>query len=369
MEASQANPPKAVDPFANVDYRRLAALYAFVAGLHVLGWGLFALEAARLQNLAYSGAGAVAYFLGLRHAFDADHIAAIDDTTRLLLRKGRLPLAVGFFFSLGHASVVLVLSAGVAFAARFFALHVEALRQVGDVLGSLVSSAFLLVVAVLNLLVWLELFRSDPRESQTNTSRGLLGLLLSTGVMKVVQRDWQMYLVGLLFGLGFDTASEIGLLGLTASTSRATSDGLSAGAVLALPLLFAAGMCLLDTTDGVLMARAYAWAARQPERRRLYNLLTTGLSVIAAFVVAAVELVTLWTRHAGTRGGLAELVERLSQRFEAFGVFIVATFMVLWAGAVFVSHRRQVSRRNRTSSVGCSFQATEALPCAPDETG
>jgi high-affinity nickel-transport protein len=314
----------------------LLSLYSFIAGLHVLGWGLFVHAAATTSNLAYAGAGTVAYCLGLRHAFDADHIAAIDDTTRLLLRRGRLPLAVGFFFSLGHASVVLALSVVVALAAQGAEAHFAVLRELGSVIGTWISGTFLALVVVLNAVVLLYLVRAarsphDRPAASGSAPVGVLSRLLDRSTRRWVSREWHLWGVGLLFGLGFDTASEIGLLGLTASTT--TPAGLSAGAVLALPLLFAAGMCLLDTTDGVLMARAYAWALGGSQRRVRYNIATTALSAAAALSIGGAELGAAALRQLGIEGAGSEALAWLGDRSTTLGVSLCVTFAILWLAA------------------------------------
>ena len=309
-----------------------------VGALHLLGWGLFAFYAAHTHNLAYAGAGALAYTLGLRHAFDADHISAIDDSARLLVQRGRRPVAIGLYFSLGHATVVLALTVIVAVGARSVESHIDALGRFGGVIGAGVSGLFLYIVAGLNLFVLLQLVRAARKGAALDAGpSGAVSMLLGQRWLRFIRHEAQLYPVGFLFGLGFDTASEIALLGLT--TSAATRDGLPAGAILALPLIFAAGMTLLDTADGFFMVRAYAWAQHDPARKLRYNLLTTALSVAVAFGVGTLELAGVLSRELAWHGAWVDAVSSLNDRFEALGAVVVALFALLWLGAQLASRR------------------------------
>ncbi len=262
-------------------WARIGGFYGVIALLHALGWGLYLHYAARHPALV--GLGLAAYLFGLRHAFDADHIAAIDDTVRYMLQKNKHPLGVGFFFSLGHSTIVLGLSVAIAFAATAIKRDLPQLQDLGGVIGAAVSGVFLLLIGLLNLRVLLDILKvwrhaKTGRHSHQHlesllAQRGLLNRLFGGRLRHLMSHSWQMYPLGLLFGLGFDTASEIGLLAMTAGAS---AGDLPVPAVLSLPLLFASGMTLMDTTDGVLMCRAYRWALLNPVRKIFYNVTTTG---------------------------------------------------------------------------------------------
>ena len=316
---------------------QLGGLYAFVAMLHVAGWGLI-LDYAT-DHPALVGIGLAAYLFGLRHAFDADHIAAVDDSVRILLQKGGRPLGVGFYFSLGHSTIVLGLALGTALAATALHQAIPGLQQAGAIIGTGVSGAFLLLVGILNLFVLLDLVaawrnadvgaRGHAHIEELLRKRGLFSRLFGGRLTRSVEQGWQMYPVGLLFGLGFDTASEISLLAMTAGASTGS---LPMPAVLSLPLLFAAAMTLTDTTDGVLMCRVYDWARTDPLRRMFYNVATTGLSVALALAIGAVELLQMLRRALHLRGSFFDFVGSLD--FGIVGYAIVAAFLATWAVSV-----------------------------------
>lgn len=330
------------------DRLRVASLYGVVLALHVVGIGLFWQHGGRLQlgaatgsSALYAGAGLTAYLLGVRHAFDADHVAAIDDTTRFLLQKGRRPLGVGLAFSLGHSTVVLGLSLGVAFAAQAATRFQESFAQAGGVIGTLVSAAFLYLVAGLNAVVLVGLLRTWRAATHgRHDAAGLADLLARRGLMnrlfrgrydRMISHSWQIYGVGLLFGLGFDTATQIGAIGLAAGS--AAGGALPPLAIIALPLLFAAGMTLCDTTDGVLMARAYGWATGNPLRRIFYNIMLTGMSVLLAAAIATVEVVNLAAGRAGW-AGRPPWSTLATIDLNRIGIAAVVLFLVTWVGAV-----------------------------------
>ena len=314
--------------------RALGGYGAAIAALHLLGWGLCLSQTTAHPVLL--GLGLSAYLFGLRHAFDADHIAAVDDTVRLMLGRGREPLGVGFYFSLGHASVVFALVAVVAFAATLVRQHLPGLEAAGKLIGPLVSGIFLWVVGSLNFRVLLDMLQIWRRRHVPHrhhaaeldallARRGLLNRLFGRSLTRRVRHSWQMYPIGLLFGLGFDTATEIALL--TLASGAATSQ-VPVGGVLALPILFAAGMSLIDTADGVLMVRAYGWALDQPIRRIGYNLATTALSVVVALGIGTLELVRLLIGWGGLRGPAADALGRLS--LGALGYVVVGLFVGAW---------------------------------------
>ncbi|MBS0445315.1 MAG: HoxN/HupN/NixA family nickel/cobalt transporter [Proteobacteria bacterium] len=320
--------------FTPAEWLRLAGFYGFITLLHLAGWGLYLHHAARYPALV--GLGFAAYMFGLRHAFDADHIAAVDDTVRLLLQKGKRPLGIGFFFSLGHSTIVLLLAVAIALAAGAVKTHLPELRGVGSLIGASVSGVFLWIIGVLNLFVLLDILKvwqkarrgghSHAHLEQLLRQRGLLNRLFGGRWSRLLSESWQMYPLGLLFGLGFDTASEIGLLAMTAGAS---AGNLPIGAVLSLPLLFAAGMSVMDTTDGVLMVQAYNWAFLNPLRKVFYNLATTSLSIAVALVIGSVELLQVFINLLDLRGGLFDFIVALD--FGVLGYVIVGLFLASWA--------------------------------------
>lgn len=334
--------------FTPPEWRRLAGLYAFIALLHVGGWGLYLHFAAQHPQLI--GLGFVAYMFGLRHAFDADHIAAVDDTVRFMLQKGKRPLGVGFFFSLGHSTVVLSLAIGVALAATVVKTQLPQLRTMGAIIGTGVSGTFLWVIGILNLLVLLDILKiwrkarkgthSHAHLEQLLQKRGLLNRLFGGRLQRLMNHSWQMYPLGLLFGLGFDTASEIGLLAMTAGAS---AGDLPVAAVLCLPLLFAAGMTLMDTTDGVLMCKAYDWAFLNPLRKIFYNITTTALSVAVALLVGSIELLQVLIGLLRLHGSVYDAIAALD--FGMLGYLIVGLFLLAWGLSVAVWKFGRVEQR------------------------
>ncbi|MEU7876785.1 HoxN/HupN/NixA family nickel/cobalt transporter [Microbispora bryophytorum] len=323
---------------------RVGGIVTFVALLHVAGWSLYLYYVDGPAGAGgFAGAGTLAYSLGVRHAFDADHIAAIDDTTRLMMQRGRRPVGVGFFFALGHSTVVLVLALIVALAAGAAGHGVESFRQVGGLVSQLVAMSFLLLVAVLNGLVLAGLIglwrrmaygRIDRGELELQLlNRGLMNRLLGDRVRGLIRSSWHMYPIGLLFGLGLETASEVTLLALSAGT--ASQGRLPMTAVLTLPLLFAAGMTACDTADSLIMSRAYSWAYRDPARRLHYNAATTGMTVVVAAFVATVYLAKLTVDATGAGGPIAAYAS-LAGHFEILGYVIVALFVATWSIAALV---------------------------------
>jgi high-affinity nickel-transport protein len=304
----------------------------FIAALHALGVAL--LLPVVVAHPAVLGIGFLAYTLGLRHAFDADHIAAIDGVVRKLVQERRDPLGVGFFFSLGHSTVVFVLAVAMVALTRA-ATSLPALREFGGFAGMLISGGFLVLIGVINLIIWFDilvLFRKMQREP--DAGRGALdGVLSASGIVArfakplfaLVKSSRQAYPIGFLFGLGFDTASEIALLGIAAA---AAATALPLVNVLALPLLFAAGMTLMDTLDGVFMTRAYHWAFSTPLRKLYYNLTVTGLSVVAALAIGGLELASVLGRTLGTTSGFWAGVQQID--FGSVGFGLVMLFALTW---------------------------------------
>src|SRR5579884_4295601 len=320
--------------FDRGERRRLGAFYTVILLLHVAGWGLLSIYGA--DRPAFAGLGLVAYALGLRHAFDADHISAIDNTTRKLLQERRRPVGVGFFFSIGHSLVVLLIALLLALAVRTVVQDVVGgrgeLHDLGGLLGTAVSSLFLISIGLLNLTILVDTARAlgrvragaDPRREAPAASPGGMLTWLFGRLFRLVDASWKMLPIGFLFGLGFDTATEMGLLGISAG---AAARGLSFTAVLALPIVFAAGMSLVDTTD---------WAFSNPIRRLLYNLTVTTLSVFVAVFVGVVEAIQILAHVLGLQGRLWTLVAGLD--FEALGLVIVVVFALTWAGS-FAAYR------------------------------
>ena len=316
---------------------RLFAFAGAVAFLHVLGWGLYLWYSRRTPAL--TGLGTLAYTFGLRHAFDADHIAAIDNTTRKLLHDGRRPLGVGFFFSLGHSTIVFVLTAGLALTAGVVDTALPSIQHAGSTIGATISGTFLLLIGVLNLFVLAEIMgiwramKTGPRAGEALEpplfDRGLLSRFVFAHIGDRIDRSWKMAPLGALFGLGLDTATEIALLALAAgvATSRVPLLG-----ILALPTLFAAGMSLLDTADGVVMSRAYGWASSNPVRKLYYNITVTSLSIAVALAIAAVELLQATV-------GLRIL------DLDKVGYAVVALFLATWVVSVLYWKARRVEER------------------------
>jgi high-affinity nickel-transport protein len=299
------------------------------------------------------GTGITAYTLGLRHAFDADHISAIDNTTRKLMADGERPVSVGFWFSLGHSTVVFTLACLFAVGIRSLGGQVQSsssqLHSVTGLVGTSVSGGFLYIIAALNLVIlWgiIRVFR-DMRQGRYDEAR-LESELNSRGLMnrffarftRSVRKPWQMYPIGVLFGLGFDTATEVGLLFLAAGAAGA---GLPFYAILCLPILFAAGMSLLDTIDGSFMNFAYGWAFSKPVRKVFYNIVITGLSVAVALVIGTIELAGLAARQLGAQGSFWSWIENIN--INALGFIIVGMFVLTWILALSVWHFGHVEER------------------------
>lgn len=334
--------------FSTAERWRLLGLYGFVVLLHVVGWGIYLYYAASFPQLV--GLAFVAYMFGLRHAFDADHIAAVDDTVRYLLQKGQRPLGVGFFFSLGHSSVVLGLAVGVAVAATTVKAQLPQLRLAGAAIGGGVSGVFLWIIGILNLLVLLDVLKIwQQAKSGTHShahlelmlqKRGLVNRLLGGRLQKLMNHSWQMYPLGVLFGLGFDTASEVGLLVMTAGAS---AGNLPVPAVLCLPIVFAAGMTAMDTTDGVLMCKAYEWAFLNPLRKIFYNITTMGLSIAVALVIGTIELFQVFISILNLHGRFYDFAAGLD--FGIIGYLIVGIFMLAWALSVAVWRHGKIEQR------------------------
>jgi high-affinity nickel-transport protein len=331
------------------EWWRAARLAAVILALHVVGFGLLAITASQDLSLG-SGAvfgfalGITAYTLGMRHAFDADHIAAIDNTTRKLINEGQRPLSVGFFFALGHSTIVFVLAALLAIGIRGLSGAVESdsstLKDFTSVIGPTIAGVFLLLIGILNLIILVGIVRVFLRMRQGQyDERQLEEQLDSRGFMnrfygratRAVKKPWQMYPVGVLFGLGFDTATEIALL---ATAGTAAAGDLPLYAILSLPILFAAGMSLLDTVDGAFMNFAYGWAFLKPVRKVFYNITITSLSVIVALIIGPISLIGVLSEKLTITDGVIGFVAGLD--LEYVGYVIVGLFVVTWTIALAV---------------------------------
>ena len=341
--------------FTKQELPSLIGVFSVVAFLHIAGWGLFIHfnsnpAYSSLTNssgaLVYAGAGALAYSFGLRHAFDADHIAAIDDTTRLMLAKGKKPLALGLFFSLGHSTIVMALCIGVAFAARQAAKFQKDFAETGGIIGASVSTFFLYLVGILNLVILIGIIKvwkqaksgkfSHEHLTQLLNERSLMRRIFRGAFKKGFDHSWQLYPVGVLFGLGFDTATEVALLALSATAAVGTVGGfLPPLAIIALPLIFAAGMTLMDSLDGIFMTKAYAWAFTSPLRKIYYNITTTGLSIFVAFVIGTIQFVGVLSDKTSI-DNYQPFTFIAGLDLNRVGFFIVASFVGAWLISVLI---------------------------------
>lgn len=286
---------------------------------------------------ALVGAALLAYMFGLRHAFDADHIAAIDNVVRKLMQEGKKPYSAGFFFSLGHSTIVVLASLAIAATAAALQGRLEEFHTIGGVVGTTVSSAFLLAIGLANLFIlggiWAAFQRVrrgarivDEDLDALLAGRGLIARIFRP-LFRVVSRSWHMYPIGFLFGLGFDTATEVGLLGISATQA---AKGMPFWTILVFPALFAAGMSLMDTTDSVLMTRAYGWAFVNPIRKLWYNLTITAASVVVAIFIGGVEALGLIVDKLGLEGRFWDFIGRLNDNLTNFGYAVVGIFLLSW---------------------------------------
>ena len=324
--------------------RRVGLMFASITALHVIGFGVFLalVVPSHYKGLGIGVAG-LAYSLGLRHAFDADHISAIDNTTRKLMSEGKRPLSVGYWFSLGHSTVVVVIGVGIVVAEKTVYGAVSnsnsLLEQFGGIFGTIVSATFLYLIALLNIVILagiVRVFRSmrhgnyDEAELERQlNNRGLMSRFFGRW-MSMISKEWHIYPVGVVFGLGFDTATEVALL---ATTALLASRNIPFYSIMCLPILFTAGMTLMDAIDGVFMNFAYSWAFFNPVRKVYYNLAITGLSVAICFFIGTVEVLGLLpTELGGLHSGLWRYVANFN--INKAGFVIVGMFVVCWAGAV-----------------------------------
>jgi len=355
---AQSQKPALRDRLTQAEWRRMAAMFGFIAFLHIAG-GLLMWKATSGRyelsdgSLFGWGTAALAYVLGMRHAFDADHISAIDNTTRKLMSEGQRPLAVGFFFSLGHSSVVMALALLLNFGIKALGGQLKdedsALHHYTGLIGLTVSGTFLMIIAILNLVILVSIVGvfiqmrkgtySDEELEKHLNSRGLLMRFFGP-IARRIDKSWKMYPLGILFGLGFDTATEIGLLVLAGSSVVA---GLPWWAIISLPLFFAGGMSLLDTIDGSFMNFAYGWAFSKPVRKVYYNIIITGLSVAVALFVGGLEICQVIAGQLNLTGGFWDYA--LAFNLNSAGYFIVGAFVVVWAVALLIWRYGKIEER------------------------
>jgi nickel/cobalt transporter (NiCoT) family protein len=320
---------------------RIIALYTLLIAANVAAWA-WALIAFHDYPVLL-GTCFLAYSFGLRHAVDADHIAAIDNATRKLMQEGKRPIALGLFFSLGHSTVVVLATIAVAATAATFKDELEGFHSIGGMIGTSVSAAFLLIIAALNVFILVNVYKTFQRvkRGESYVAEELDIMLAKSGffarifrrLFRMIERSWHMYPLGFLFGLGFDTATEIGLLGIAAAEG---SNGLPIWSILIFPALFTAGMTLIDTTDNVLMVGAYGWAFVNPVRKLYYNMTITFVSVIVAVLIGGVEALGLIADKFGLSGGLWDAVGDLSQHFGLLGYLIVGVFVLSWMASILI---------------------------------
>jgi len=345
------------------EWVRFGGMVATIIGLNVVGWAMLSAAVGGHYHITNKevfgfGTGALAYTLGMRHAFDADHIAAIDNTTRKLVNDGKRPLSVGFFFSLGHSTIVFVMAVLLNFGIRALDDQVKndgsTLHNVTNIIGTSVSGGFLYIIAALNIIILvgiLKVFR-EMRSGKYNDAeleaqldkRGLMNRFFGP-IARRADTPWKMYPVGVLFGLGFDTATEVTLLVLAGT---AVVSGLPFYAILSLPILFAAGMSLFDTADGCFMNFAYDWAFARPIRKVYYNLTITGLSVFVALFIGTIELLGLLGQEAGLSGGFWDFLGNFN--INTAGFVIVGAFVVTWAAALSIWHFGKIEQKWEAST-------------------
>ncbi len=326
---------------------KIIAIYTLLALFNLGAWAWAGIAFHRFPVLL--GTAFLAYSFGLRHAVDADHIAAIDNVTRKLMHEGKRPVAVGFLFSLGHSTIVVIGSIGIAATALALQHRIDHIRDIGSIVGTLVSTLFLFAIAIVNLIILRAVYRTfksvrrgepyvDEDFDLLLGSRGFLSRLFRP-VFRMIRSSWHMYPLGVLFGLGFDTATEIGVLGISAAEA---TKGLPLLSILVFPALFAAGMSLIDTTDNILMLGAYGWAFVKPIRKLYYNLTITFVSVIVAFAVGGIEALGLMAGQLHLAGAFWSLIAKLNNNFGVLGYFIVGLFALAWVLSVVIYRWRRL---------------------------
>jgi nickel/cobalt transporter (NiCoT) family protein len=358
MTALQARFLKVRDGLTPNEWLKVGGMALTIVGLNVLGWTMLAMALSGHYHISKTqvfgfGTGILAYTLGMRHAFDADHIAAIDNTTRKLIQDGKRPLSVGYFFSLGHSTIVFVLAVLLNLGIRALNGAVQndssSLHHWTGIIGTTMSGTFLYLIGILNLVVLWSIIKvsremrqgrySDEELERQLDSRGLMNRVFG-GYARRIDTPWKMYPVGVLFGLGFDTATEVALLVLAGT---AVVGGLPFYAVVSLPVLFAAGMCLFDTIDGCFMNFAYDWAFAKPIRKIYYNLTITGLSVFIALFIGTIEILGLMAQEWNLTGAFWDFMQNFN--INRAGFIIVGVFVATWIVALSIWHFGEIEKK------------------------
>ena len=341
-EAASADAIPAPVPVARNGVKgRIVSLYALLIGFNIGAWAWALIVFHNYPVLL--GTAFLAYTFGLRHAVDADHIAAIDNVTRKLMQQGKRPVAVGFFFSLGHSTIVFGLSVIIALTSFAIKNRFDSFEAVGGIIGTSVSAFFLLTIAVANIIVLISVYRTfqhvkrggqflDEDLNLILGKRGFFGRLFRN-LFRLIEHSWQMYPVGFLFGLSFDTATEVGLLGISATEA---AKGLPIWSILVFPALFTAGMALVDSTDSILMLAAYGWAFVKPIRKLYYNMTITFVSVLVALLVGGIEVLGLIGDHLKFHGAAWDMIGSLNNNFGVIGFGIIGVFVLSWAISIII---------------------------------
>jgi len=358
----------AVDDGSAASRTRIVSLYAFLLAMNCLAWTWAILALSDRPTLL--GTAFLGYVLGLRHAVDADHIATIDNVVRKLMQDGKRPLAVGLFFALGHSLSIALAVAGIAAAAFALQGRFQEFKAVGSIIGTAASAFFLLTIAVINLVilrsVWHSFKRARRGESVGDhelnlllSGRGLLARILRP-LFRMVTASWQMFAIGLLFGLGFDTATEISLFTVAAGQA---SGGLNFSTVMIFPALFAAGMTLVDTSDSILMVGAYGWAFLNPVRKIWYNLTISAISIVVALMIGGIEALGLIAGKLDLRGSFWGTISGLNESLANFGYLVVGVFLISWAVSFIVYHWLRLEQLSIRMSCWILSWQGEAAAC------
>ncbi len=327
--------------FSGSTRSRVIFMYALLAGVNILAWGWAVVAFHGYPVLL--GTALLAYTFGLRHAVDADHIAAIDNVTRKLMQQGKRPVGVGFYFSLGHSTIVVGLSVAIALTSVALKDRFDSLESIGGIVGTIVSAFFLMAIALANLIILMSVYQTfqhvkkggayvDEDLNLILAKRGFFGRIFRN-LFRMVNHSWQMYPVGFLFGLGFDTATEVGLLGISAA---AAAKGLPIWSILVFPTLFTAGMALVDSTDSILMLGAYGWAFVKPIRKLYYNMTITFVSIVIALLIGGIEALGLIGDEFGWKGSFWVMMDSLNDNFGTIGFLIIGVFVVSWIASLIV---------------------------------
>ena len=342
MDTSVAAPlPSHASILSSHTKGRVISMYALLAAFNIGAW-IWALIAFHSYPVLL-GTALLAYTFGLRHAVDADHIAAIDNVTRKMMQQGKRPVGVGFFFSLGHSTIVFGLSVAIALTSVALKDRFDSLESVGGIIGTVVSSFFLIAIAVANILILGSIYKTflhvksggayvDEDLNLILAKRGFFGRIFRN-LFRLVNHSWQMYPVGFLFGLGFDTATEVGLLGISAT---AAAKGLLIWSILVFPTLFTAGMALIDSTDSILMLGAYGWAFVKPIRKLYYNMTITFVSIVVALLIGGIEALGLLGDELQWKGPFWAFMDTLNDNFGTIGFVIIGVFIVSWIASLLI---------------------------------